>query len=152
MSAIESKANFTHRARELGISDASIQAITLAQMDTFGAYAFLVPYSGTATDEAPLRTALARILGAEPSAEEMSRFRRLQFEAHTAVMSDAKGRIEQTQSSEPKKMPFTERAARHRAQVARLVGVTINEHTEPSHQLLDLVEAMIEEGVLQHVG
>ena len=152
MSAIESKANFSHRARELGISDVDVQALGNSQMDTFGAYAFLVPYSGTSTDEAPLRSSLERILGAEPTAEAMSRFRRLQFEAHTAVMTDAKGRMESTQSSEPKKMPFSERAARHRAQVSRLIGVTINEHVEPSHQLLDLVEAMLEDGVLQHIG
>jgi hypothetical protein len=151
MAAIESTANFGHRARELGITDEALTALGVAGMDTFGAYAFLVPYSGTATDEAPLREALVRITGGEVFPEQMSRFRRLQF-AHTAVMTDAKSRIEQTQTTEPKKIPVSERAARHRAQAARLSGVTINEHIEPSHQLLDLVEAMVEEGVLQHIG
>jgi hypothetical protein len=152
MTALDSKSNFEARALDFGISITDIRTLGAASLATFGAFAFIVPYNGTSTDDGPLRKLLTDLLGAEPDGLTMARYRRLQFEAHTLMMSEAKGRIEQTQSSEPRKVPAPERATRHAQQVARLSGITITENVEPSHQLLDLVEAMLEEGVLHHVG
>jgi hypothetical protein len=152
MAALDSTSNFEARAKDFGILDADVQALSLANLNSFGAFAFVVPYNGTSTDDAPLKRFLTQVLGAEPDPLSMARFRRLQFEAHTLMMSEARGRIEQTQSSEPRKLPAPERATRHAQQALRLSGITITEHIEPSHQLLDLVESMLEEGVLQHIG
>lgn len=151
MAIVESVAAFRARALAVGVSQAELSALTAQSLDTFAAFAFLVPHSVAINDGAALKTALIDILGVEPGTASMARFRRLQFESHTLVLSDTKARVERTDESAPRKMPAPERAARHKDQVRRLVSIQITQDNEPSHALLDLAQQMVEDAMIRHI-
>ena len=151
MAIIESTAAFRSRALVFGISEPDINLLKAQAMNTFAAFAFLVPYNPAISDDKELKEALKDILGSEPGTAGMARFRRLQFESHTMVLSDTKLRVERTDETTPRKLPAAERAARHRDQVARLVSIQITQDNEPSHALLDLAQQMVEDSLIRHI-
>ena len=153
MAIIESVAAFESRARAFGINDADRGAVAAKGLNTFAAFAFLVPYNPSGVGEdAVLREALKDVLGHEPDTTGMAKFRRLQFESHTQMLSDTKARLERTDEHAPRKLPGPERAARHKDQLARLVSVQITQDNEPSHALLDLAQQMVEDAQIRHIG
>ena len=81
----------------------------------------------------------------------MPLWRRLQFDSHTHVLADARGRVERTDSSEPKKIPLPEKTARLAEQKKKLAHLEITADLEPSHALIDELSQMLEDGVLRHV-
>jgi hypothetical protein len=149
--AVESEPFFRARAIQLGISSAAVDALNAANLATYGAFAFLVPYVA-GTDLAVLKDSLRAILGVEPAAEVMPIWRRLQFEAHTHVLSDAKSRIDRTDAAEPRRIPMPEKAARLAEQRRRLTHLEITPDLEPSHSLIDYISQMVEDGVLCHIS
>ena len=70
LTAVESEPFFRARAIQLGISSTDIDALKAANLATYGAFAFLVPYVA-GTDLAVLKNSLSNILGAEPAVEVM---------------------------------------------------------------------------------
>lgn len=152
MAAVESTAAFRSRASAIGVPTVEVDALGAQSLDTFAAFAFLVPYNSGGNDDAELKKALTDVLGNEPSTASMARYRRLQFESHTLVLSDTKSRVERTDESIPRKMPAPERAARHKDQVRRLVSVQITQDNEPSHMLLDLAQQMVEDGMIRYIS
>lgn len=152
MAIVDSVAAFTDRASRFGISDADIALLNRKKAASFGAFAWIAVFNPNATDDSSLKGALSDILEREPSALDMSRFRRLHFESHAIAISDAKLRIERTDDSPIRKLPATEKAARHQAQVTRLgAGMIWSLQVEPSHALLDKVQQQIEENVPSYV-
>ena len=149
--AVESEPFFRARAIQLGISSTDIDALKAANLATYGAFAFLVPYAA-GTDLAVLKNSLRNILGAEPPVEVMPIWRRLQFEAHTHVLSDAKSRLDRTETAEPRRIPMPEKSARLAEQRKRLTHLEITPDLEPSHSLIDYISQMVEDGVLCHIS
>jgi hypothetical protein len=151
MSVIESEATFVARALTFGIPVAYVDQLKASRLASFGAFAFLVPYGGTSTDDGPLKAALEGIFGGAIDVPNMSKFRRLQFESHALLLSDARSKIERTETSEPRKVPAPERAERLRLQAAKLTGVNISGSIEPSFALLDLVQQVVEENTMTYI-
>ena len=150
-SAVESKPFFKSRALQLGISEANVDTLERSNLGTYGSFAFLVPYNAASTDLEQLKTSLTAILGSEPSVAEMSLWRRLQFDSHTHVLSDARARIERTESTEPRRIPVPEKAERLDSQRKRLTHLEITPELEPSYALIDEVAQMIDDGILKHI-
>ena len=137
----------------MGIDEVSLNVLQAAphNVDTFAAFAFLVPYNAAAPDDKPLVDALTAILPVAPSVTTMGKFRRLQFESYTMILADARSRVERTDDSAPRKMPGPERHARLQEQIVRLSGVDISQGNEPSHSLIDTVHQMLEDGMIKHL-
>ena len=135
----------------MGVSSADVGLFTAENLDTFAAFAFLVPFNPSSVEEAPLKRALAAILNRDPSVPEMARFRRLQFESHTMVLADTKHKVERNDESAPRRLPAPERAARLSAQQTRLSTVVITGAHEPSHSLIDEVQQMSEDGLVKYI-
>ena len=140
--SLESAAAFKKRAREVGISQAAIDALAASGVSSYGAYAFITPYQPGQADETPLVEALARVLTRDPTAAEMIGFRRLFFEAITLSVSEIQQRQQRDDTAEPTRMPLAERNARLEEQKGRLVGVFFSPETEPSHKLVDTISQM----------
>jgi hypothetical protein len=151
-SAVESLALFRVRAVQVGITEADIDTLKAQNLATYGAFAFLAPYNANSTDINQLKEALTGILGSEPSTAGMALWRRLQFDAHTHVLSDAKARIDRTESTEPRKIPMPEKSARLEDQKRRLSHLHITSDLEPSHALIDEVAQMMDDGVIKHIS
>ena len=82
---VESSAAFKAGCRAFGITDLHVTLLTAVSLDTFAAFAFVVPYSPAGPDDTKLIEFLTELLHAAPSAVLLARFRRLQFEAHTQL-------------------------------------------------------------------
>ena len=149
---VESTAAFASRAKAMGITDIEVRALSMANYDSFAAFAFVVPYNPLAVDDTSLKAALTILLGSEPSITQMGRYRRLQFESHTLVLSDTKVRMERTDDAAPRKMPGAERSARHQEQTRRLVSIQITQDNEPSHSLLDLAQQLVEDAQVRYLS
>lgn len=149
---LESEAEFEARARFLGLPDAVLVSLRTASLNTYGRYAFSIPYAPGSTDETPLVTLLTRALNT-PAIEPgtMALLRRLFWESHSMVLADMKGKAEHGIDSVSKKLPTAERQSRADAQRARLTGLVWSVETEPSHMLVDRFVTMYEENVINYV-
>ena len=151
MSSIDSAAVFKARAISIGVLETDVELLTVEGLNSMAAFAFLVPFNANSSDETPLKSALESILHREMTVSNMAKYRRLQFEAHTAMLADTKNRIERTEDSMPRKLPAPERAVRHAAQQLRLTGISISAENEPSHSLIDEAHQMLEDGLVRYI-
>ena len=152
MAIIDSKAAFRARALAFGIPDNQITILDTNALATFAAFAFLQPYNPTNPNDGAFTTSLTELLGAVPDTGSLARYRRLQFESHTQLLSDTKSRLERTDETAVRRMPAPERAARHREQIRRLVSVQVTQDNEPSYALLDLAQSMVEDAMVKHIA
>ena len=148
---LESVAEFKRRASALGVTEDHLKALVAAGFDTFGKYAFSVPYVPGAADERPLVELLKKTFGANPKDSELACLRRLFWESHALALADLKQRQEHGSESITKKLPTSERVARAQEQKKRLSGVIWGPDTEPSDQLVDRFVQMAEENVVTYV-
>lgn len=151
MSGLESKASFKERALEIGATAAFVTTLETAGIDCFGKLAFVCSANPHSGDDTPLKTAVTALTGAEPSVAEMMVLRRLWFEANAYALADLKSLTDVSPGDAVKSMPLAERMARLQRQKDRLQGVIFDVHHEPSHHLVDRVQAMIDEGVLTYL-
>lgn len=147
----ESTAVFEARALEIGVSQDDLDKLKEKGVATFGQYAFICPFAPGSTDEKLLTDALTDILQKAVEAAEMIAFRRLYYESHAVATSDMKTRLERTATDTPRQMPLAERMLRLKRQREELKGIVFDATTEPSHGLVDKVQAMQEEGILSHL-
>ena len=152
MSGIESAAVFESRALAIGISQATLTALTNAGLDTFGKYAFSCSYQPGSSDEAPLKDLLTTVLGAEPNVGTFAPLWRLYFEAHTLALSDMRQRVERREDEAPRKLPVPERAVRLDKQKRRLTGLKLEGSLLPSHGLVDKICQQMEDSQLKYVA
>ena len=145
MSGLESGALFKERALSFGLDEATLNRLIARGYGHFWQeLAFCSAYRPGQSDEAPLMTALANILGRNVDDGEAPALRRLHFEASTLVMSDMKNRVERTDTTEPRRLPMAERTSRLEKQRNDLVGVVINQDNEPSHSLVEKIFQQLE--------
>ena len=79
---IESKAQFTARAKEVGVSDALVTNLAAAGIDRLSKLAYWVGQPGVALDDDKFDAAIrAANLGAAPSIGDAASLKRLLFEA-----------------------------------------------------------------------
>lgn len=152
MSIIDSVPTFASRCLGLKVTALQVAALAAAGYDTYGSFSFFVPFQNGSPDDTMLNANLAAALGAEVSAVDMGKFRRLLFEAHALMMADTRGKIERTEDSAPRKLPAPERAHRLAIQATRLApALIISDWNEPSHSLLDAVQQQMDESQLKYM-
>eukprot|EP00971_Amphidinium_carterae_P328682 6460678-Amphidinium_carterae.1 len=111
---------------------------------TFATFAFSSKYQpGQNEDTAFVKTVLEPVLGQE-MAVHAPKLRRLLFEAYTACAAEMKVRMGRGKAEEPTAMPMSERNARTQKLKARLPGLPMELHYEPSHQLVNALAYMVE--------
>ena len=152
MSGLESKPSFKARALEIGTDAGFLNELMTAGIDSFGKLAFICSSNPHSGDDTALVTAVTDILGNAPDSVHMISLRRLWFEAHAYALADLKSKTEGVQSDTVKSMPLPERMARIEQQKTRLPGVIFDVHHEPSHHLVDKVQAMVDDGVLVYLA
>ena len=83
--------------------------------------------------------------GTDMTISEISRVRRLHFEACTLIVAHAKQQVLGDSGAEGvKKLPQAEKQARLVQQQGRLPGLSITGELQPSHALIDLAASMID--------
>ena len=106
---LESEAQFTARAREIGLSNETVQAVKDAGANTLSTLAFAVGQPGQpiATQEVDnfLRAALSR----DPTLAENNGIRRLAFEAQTLLVASLRQVVEHRDDGAPKRIGAAER-------------------------------------------
>ena len=139
---LSSKAFFKERAIECGLSEAQLARLEEQNLATARAFAFAVPRDGA---EAALLGVAASII--QPPevihAGLVAILRGLHFEAYTLYVADWRSRVErQDRDDTPRRLPLAERNSRRVAQMARLAGVRLEGVHDPSHMLIDKIEAL----------
>ena len=154
MALIESKPAFKQRCLQFGIPDTEIALLDTGGQATFGAFAFIIPFANkdSADADEKLKAGMNEILGAVPTSMQMTRYRRLLFESHAVVMTDAKTRMDRTEDTLPRKLPAPERSQRHKEQVAKYPGISVAGWNEPSHSLLDECQGQLEDQTVRYIS
>ena len=133
----------------IGVTRADLDLLIGAGYSTIARWAFSSNYTPGVGDDAPFREVLRDALGRDPAAAEVAVFRRLLFECWTLAAGDLRSRLERGEAAGPRPVAAPERAARHAAQCARLVGVNVTGELEASHRLLDEVNDQLEQNSLK---
>lgn len=140
------------RARQIGLDDLTIAALVTGNIGTMGSFAFCCNCQPNAPDETPLINALTTVLGGQaPSIGQMSKFRRLFFEAHTVALVDMRTRCEGTTDGQPRRMQLPERVQRMVELRARYPGFSIVGEMEFSYALLDKVVDQFDRNELRFI-
>ena len=151
MSSTDSKAVFLNRCKAIGLEATEILALETGGFDTYANLAFSSSFQPGASDETPfVRGVLEKVLG-NADHQKAPALRRLFYEAYTLVAAELKKRVDRTDDDRPKVMPLQERAIRWDQLKTRLVGMTFNEETEPSFQLIDAFAQQVEDGQIRYV-
>ena len=148
MALLDSKAQFSARAREIGLSTSCVNSLQVHGIDSLSSMAFAV---GTTPGECSSQDFQQFISDKNIVLEGSDEFlvKRLIFEAQTLFMTTIQSQVLSAglpggSDSTTKKLPPVERQARIVEQKQRLVGVIIQGETEPSFELIDLAYAMID--------
>ena len=91
------------------------------------------------------------IFGAGYTLGQTAMLRRLHFEATTLMIASVKQRVDGEAADKAegvKRIPVAEKRFRQEQQERRLTGITMTGEMEPSHQLLDLTNNILETGSL----
>ena len=147
-SIVDSVAHFDARLLEGGLTQATLDAIKTAGMDTMSRLAFAVGQPNQPLVDDEITTFLQRALTRAPSLQETSTVKRIAFEAQTYLVASLRQSLEQTDDSMPRKIAFAERTSRMNAIRAGLSGVSVTGETEPSHGLLDKACALFDKNVI----
>ncbi len=153
MALIESKPAFKQRCIQFGIPEAEVALLDTGGQATFGAFAFIIPFANKDSADADdkLKAGVEELLGVAPTSIQLARYRRLLFEAHAVVMTDAKCRMDRTEDTVPRKLPAPERSQRHREQSFKYPGTSVTGWNEPSHSLLDECQSQLEEHTIRFI-
>ena len=151
-SALDSTAVFRDRCRQLTITDAVLQSLLAAGLDTMSKFAFSSSFVPGGIDDQPFVNMItAACGGVAPNAGQMALLRRLLMESHTMSLQDMRSKVDRTEESPALKLQPAERAARYEAQRARLVGLDLTGPLECSHALIDSVCQQYEDNVLKYM-
>ncbi len=149
--ALDSKASFQARAKQIGLDDAQVTALERSGITTFAGFAYATTYQPGQADDAPLLTFLATSFGARPDAGTAASCRRLFLESHTLALEDLKSRLDRSESTEARTIPLAEKMERIRQQQTRLRGVTFSPTVMPSHALIDKCCQQMEDQCLTYI-
>ena len=157
MSAVLDSENvFRARMTTLGLEPTLAEDLITRGLTSMSKLAFLCGIQPGVADDKPFITSIYELLTRDPSTHpistiQLSILRRLWFESHTAVMSEVKHKMEQTEDTLPKKLPLAEREARRKIQMAKLSGVDLSGILEPAHSLVDFVWSLREAETLKYI-
>jgi hypothetical protein len=151
MSAIESEAVFRNRSLAMGLVQADLDAMRIKGWVTFSRFAFASSFIPGQGDDATFVTNVVELVLGDRNHARASILRRLYFESYTLTAADLRSKVERSGDEPPKKMPAPERHSRYETIKAKLTGVDLRGPNEPSHHLIDICAAMLEEGVMRYI-
>ena len=152
MALVDSEAAFEQRLREVLPTVTVRRAIINAGIPTFSGLAFASGTPQNPPSDDVLRNFADGILPGGYDMATYSSFRRLHFEASTLVVAQLKSRVIGDPDEGKQKLPIVEKQARLEDQRRRLVGVEIEGELQPSFQLVDAVNNMIETNTVQWIA
>ena len=96
-SALDSTAVFRDRCRQLTITDAVLQSLLAAGLDTMSKFAFSSSFVPGGIDDQPFVNMItAACGGVAPNAGQMALLRRLLMESHTMSLQDMRSKVDRT--------------------------------------------------------
>ena len=149
MSLVESNAAFTQRCSELDRSGNFGNSLAAQNINRFSAMAFALGTPQTPPTDQQFDTLAQAVFGGGFTLGQTSMLRRLHFESTTLMIASVKQRVDGESSDRPdsvKRIPVAEKRYRLEQQEQRLAGIAISGELEPSHQLLDLTNNVLETG------
>ena len=152
MALVDSEAAFEQRLREVLPTVAVRRAIINEGIRTFSGLAFASGTPQNPPSDDVFRNFADGILPGGYDMATYSSFRRLHFEASTLVVAQLKSRVIGDPDEGKQKLPIVEKQARLEDQRRRLVGVEIEGELQPSFQLVDAVNNMIETNTVQWIA
>ena len=152
MALVDSEAAFEQRLREVIANQAARLSVTNSGIRTFSSLAFSVGTPQTPPGDDAFRGFADRVLPAGYDMATYSAFRRLHFEASTLVVAQLKAKVTGDQEDGKQKLPAVEKQARLADQKRRLLGIDIEGELQPSYQLIDMVNNMIETNSVQWIA
>ena len=152
MALVDSEAAFEQRLREVMPALAVRMAVINAGIRTFSGLAFASGTPQNPPSDDVFRTFADGILPAGYDMATYSSLRRLHFEASTLVVAQLKSKVIGDPDEGRHKLPIVEKQARLDNQRRRLVGVEIEGELQPSYQLIDAVNNMIESNTIQWIA
>ena len=155
MTLIDSVASFEKRCADIDQSGTLLDGLKNQGVTCFSALAFTIGTPQTAPTDRQYEELAAKVFGGEVTLGQTSSLRRLHFEATTLIVATLNEQVK-SDSSDPgslvKKLPAAEKQARLERQQARLSGLKLVGELAPSHQLLDLVNSILESGAIVWVA
>ena len=89
----DSEAHFTLRAKETGVDDAFVAALSANQVKTLAHLAFAVGRPGQEVSDADFDAWVQRVAGGAPTMGQLAAIRRLHFEAEVIITATLKAAV-----------------------------------------------------------
>ena len=149
---IDSEAVFSQRCKAIGMSDALLALLINGGFTSMGSFAYSCSYVPGSGDDTALVAFATTLNGGNALAEpDMAKIRRIFFESFTMVQADLRLRLERAEEAAPRKLAVPERAARYRAQVARLPGLSLLGELECSDSVVDEAISQFDDNRVRYV-
>ena len=145
----ESNASFRHRALQIQLAEAHVQALQDNDIRCFNHLAFAVNGQPGQLDGERFQNLVDMICPRGASIGVQAGLKQLAYEALTVAVAAIKQRIE-TPDEAAKKLPAQEKDMRLRTMKDKISGFEITGDYEPGHCVIDAFAAMLEEGALRH--
>ncbi|OLP75471.1 hypothetical protein AK812_SmicGene44722 [Symbiodinium microadriaticum] len=144
-SLTESRHAFEARAREVGLADDDIAALTGTGITSLARLAFATVQPGAQ----PTNEQVRELFGTRVvNAGVIAATKRLIFESHTLVVADLKQKVEKGDDPTSQKLNPAEREARILRQKARLTGLTHHGVEEVAFESYNIVYGMLQQDTL----
>ena len=155
MALIDSTASFEKRCIDIDGTGVLFDGLKAQGVKSFSALAFTIGTPQAAPSDRQYEDLSIKVFGESPTLGQVASLRRLHFEATTLIVATLNEQVK-SDSAEPgsivKKLPAAKKQARLEKQQERLAGIRMVGELAPSHQLLDLVNSMVETGAIVWVA
>ena len=154
MSLVDSAAAFERKCKDLRGGDILYEGLSALGITDFSTLAFTLGTPQKPPTDDQFDTLGNRVF-VNPTLGQLALLRKLHFEATTLMVASINEQVK-SDSADPsslvKRLPAAEKQARLEMQMKRLAGLKISGELSPSHQLLDLTNAMVETGIITWVA
>ena len=151
MSLVESNAAFVQRCSEIDATGNFSTLLAAQNITNFSGMAFSRGTPLSPPTDAQFSTLAAGVFGAGFTLGQAAMLRRFHFESTTLMIASVKQRVDGESADKAesvKKIPLAEKRHRLEQQERSLTGINITGEMEPSYQLLDLTNNILETGAL----
>lgn len=148
---IDSRAQFAQRVNDLSCSDGLKRGLVAAGLTTYGSMAYSHGQPGQPIADDIFENWVATNILQTATVADFSCAKRLLFESQTLVLAALKESINVPEPTSTRRVPAAERETKLAAVKARLRGLVIEGHTEPSHGLLDACATMHQLNELRYI-
>ena len=151
MTLVESNAAFLQRCTEIDATGNFGTLLAAQNITNFSGMAFSMGTPQAPPTDAQFTNLAGVVFGAGATLGQISMLRRLHFESTTLMIASVKQKVDGESADKAdsvKKIPIAEKRYRLGQQEIRLAGISITGELEPSHQLLDLANNVLETGAV----